>query len=214
VLFCTNLRRVKVFPWKLRNEGGHAAQNSTTYLGGTFMSRYRVTNITSPAESLRLAEAGGKLISNGESVVVPELTDGIQGLVDDGKVTAQLLSGGEAQPWAGIPVNAQTEDATPTVAASLETAENKAYIMKAFVVAIRTGGAAGTANDSAAYELTYAVYNKAGTLTVTELGRNENEDQAGFEAEIVANGAVAELQVTGAADNEVNWSGELEFFEA
>lgn len=182
-------------------------------IGGILMARYRVTNVTSPAESLRLAESG-RQIANGESAIVNELTDGIKNLEAASKVTTQLLPGGPSESWEGIPLAAATTDATPTVAGSLETVDDKSYIVKAYVIAHRTGGGAGTANDSAAYELTYAVYNDAGSLTIVEIGRNENEDQVAFLATLVANGVLADLTVTGVVDNNVDWRGELEFFEA
>lgn len=100
-----------------------------------------------------------------------------------------------------------TTDATVMTIRTIPITASRTYRIHAEVVARRTGGVAGTADDGAAYTREWAFTTKAGT--VTQLGADENiftaEDQAGWDFDAAVSGANVVLQVVGAVDNDVVW---------
>jgi len=97
--------------------------------------------------------------------------------------------------------NTQTNLHTYTVPASTSVK------IHAEVVARRTGGSAGTAEDGAGYEIIATVKNVAGTATLigAVLVDYSGEDQAGWDATIDVTAATARIRVTGATNNNVTW---------
>ena len=105
----------------------------------------------------------------------------------------------------------RTTDETVTTLHTETVPVNIGVCVSGYVVARRTGGASGAANDGAAYRVEFLAKNTAGTAaligsgTVTVLG----ESQAGWDCTLAASGGTILVQVTGAAGNNVtwNWSG-------
>ena len=79
--------------------------------------------------------------------------------------------------------------------------------IEVIVVARRTGGAAGTAEDGASYDMKAAYKNVAGTATIIGAGIKNvwGEDQAGWDINFVVATGTVRLEVTGAANNNVTW---------
>jgi hypothetical protein len=102
-----------------------------------------------------------------------------------------------------------TADASSAVLYSFSPAADRTYLVEARVVARRTGGAAGTADDGAVYVKSCMVTTKAGTPTINATATVvEQEDQAGWDVTFgVIVGGVFRVNVTGAADNNVTWHG-------
>lgn len=99
-----------------------------------------------------------------------------------------------------------TTDATVTTIATIAIPSSTTVFIEAKVVARRTGGAAGTAEDGAAYMVDAVYKNVAGTATeIGETSIFSAEDQAGWDCTITPSGANALVQVTGAASNNVSW---------
>jgi len=77
----------------------------------------------------------------------------------------------------------------------------------------RTGGAAGSTDDGAYYELYGAYKLLAGVATpiggTTPTLTFGAEDQAGWDATLTVSGVNVLVQVTGAADNNVTWVGRV-----
>lgn len=103
-----------------------------------------------------------------------------------------------------------TTDATTTTLFTISAPLNATFLVTGYVVARRTGGSAGTANDGAGYRVKMLVKNEAGTVAVigdpatfiTVIG----ESQAGWTAEPSApGGSLVGVRVTGAVDNNVTW---------
>lgn len=100
-----------------------------------------------------------------------------------------------------------TTDATVTTLMTYTLTAANAYLIEARVVAHRTGGAAGAADDSAAY-VVYAGAKHTGGVAVliTAVGAAyTDEDQAAWNATIDVNGNDIRVRVTGAANNDVTW---------
>jgi len=106
-----------------------------------------------------------------------------------------------------------TTDATQTTLFAFTTATDTSYYAEFKLVALRTGGAAGAAGDTATYNVNYFVKNVAGTVTVTQMSRDEQEDQAAFDAIFVASGTALNLDVTGVVNNDVTWNAKVELIE-
>lgn len=99
-----------------------------------------------------------------------------------------------------------TTDATVTTLHTFTIPATTTYFIKAFVVARRTGGSAGTAEDGASYEMLATYKNVAGTATLIGAAAIvANEDQAAWDCVFDVTGATARIRVTGAANNNVTW---------
>lgn len=99
-----------------------------------------------------------------------------------------------------------TTDATATTLETITIAASKTYLIEARVLARRTGGAAGTADDGATYIRRAMVTTKGGTVTINAVQDGlTQEDQAGWDCTIDVSGAAVRVRVTGAADNSVTW---------
>jgi hypothetical protein len=101
---------------------------------------------------------------------------------------------------------AATADATVTTLHTFTIPASTTVALAVCVVARRTGGAAGTAEDGAFYDISCAVKNVAGTATlIGAVTVTAKEDQAGWDATVDVTGATAHVRVTGAMDNDVTW---------
>lgn len=103
----------------------------------------------------------------------------------------------------------KTTDATPTTLFTYTMDTGKSVNFEAQIVARRTGGTAGTAEDSAGYDIRATVKNVAGTATMvtgSPTALVTHEDQAGWDAQIIVTGGDIEVEVTGAVDNDIAWS--------
>lgn len=100
-----------------------------------------------------------------------------------------------------------TTDATVTTLHTYTLATSYSAMLVAHVVARRTGGSSGTANDSAGYIIRAMVKNVSGTATIVGAvsASFTAEDQAAWDATIDVTGATARVRVTGAANNNVTW---------
>ena len=105
-----------------------------------------------------------------------------------------------------------TTNATQTTLATITIPATTTVKIRASVVARRTGGAAGTAEDGAGYEIVATVKNVAGTATLigAVAALVTQEDQAAWDATIDVTGATARVRVTGAVDNTVTWHATYE----
>lgn len=141
------------------------------------------------------------------------------GIDNDGtmNVSKQTL-GGVVQQLSSIATNddptefiyqnrVATTDATVTTLHTFTIPASTTYRIVAQVVARRTGGAAGTAEDGAGYGVTATVKNVAGVATLigAVAAVDTQEDQAAWDTTITVTGATALLRVTGAAQNDVVW---------
>ena len=101
---------------------------------------------------------------------------------------------------------AATTDATVTTLGSITIAASNTYLIEARVVARRTGGASGTADDGAVYIRRAMVTTKGGTVTINAVQDGlTQEDQAGWDCTLDVSGATIRIRVTGAASNNVTW---------
>jgi len=99
-----------------------------------------------------------------------------------------------------------TTDATVTTIETIAIPTTTTVMMKGFIVARRTGGGSGTAEDGASYEFASTYKNVAGTATI--IGATElvvAEDQAGWTITFVVSSADILIRVTGAASNNISW---------
>jgi len=99
-----------------------------------------------------------------------------------------------------------TTGSTPTTLHTIAITASRTYLISATVLARRTGGASGTADDGAAYRRTASYTTKAGTVTL--LAAMENivaEDVAGYDAALVISGTNVIVQVTGVATTNITW---------
>jgi hypothetical protein len=100
-----------------------------------------------------------------------------------------------------------TTDATVTTLHTVVIPASTTVLISGYVVSRRTGGAAGTAEDGAAYKIEAVYKNVAGTATVigapiiTVIG----ESQAGWDVTLVPSAGNILIKVTGAVSNNVTW---------
>lgn len=100
-----------------------------------------------------------------------------------------------------------TTNNTQTTIATVAIPSSTTVMIKAHITARRTGGSAGTAEDGAAYIIAGAYKNVAGTATeISESAIFTAEDQAGWNATINVSSGNALIQVTGATNNNIDWT--------
>lgn len=80
---------------------------------------------------------------------------------------------------------------------------------------LRTGGASGTAGDSAGYVLTGTYKNSSGTAIIVGAITvvSSSEDQAAWNMTLSVSGGNVLLTVTGASGNNVTWNAEIRVTE-
>lgn len=109
----------------------------------------------------------------------------------------------------------KTTDATTTALVRSSVVEGTTAMFVCRVVARRTGGSAGTAGDSAFYTLTGAYKNVGGVLTgVGSAAIVAGEDQPAWDVGFTTSGTEAIVIVTGAANNDITWQGEVSVLTA
>lgn len=102
----------------------------------------------------------------------------------------------------------RTTDATVTTLATVKISQDHSVLVSGLVVARRTGGSAGAANDGAGYVVEFLAKNTSGTAaligsgTVTVIG----ESQAAWAVTLSASAGTILVRVTGAANNNVTWT--------
>jgi hypothetical protein len=100
-----------------------------------------------------------------------------------------------------------TTNATVTTAATIATTTGATVNLDLLITGRRTGGTGGTAGDGAAYHLAVGAKNIAGTVTIIAQSLLFTaESQVGWDCTATASGANILVRVTGAANNNVNWS--------
>lgn len=105
------------------------------------------------------------------------------------------------------PPSINTTNATTTTIVTVAIPSSTTVMINAKIVARRTGGSAGTAEDGAAYIIAAAYKNVSGTAT--EIGESSifsAEDQAAWAVTVTPSSGNALIQVTGAANNNITWS--------
>lgn len=100
-----------------------------------------------------------------------------------------------------------TTDATVTTIHTVTIPASTTVAIEATVVARRTGGASGTADDGAFYIKAATFKNLSGTATIigSATALVEKESQAGWDVTFNPSSGTVQIQVTGAAGNNVTW---------
>lgn len=99
-----------------------------------------------------------------------------------------------------------TTDATATTLFTMPIAANTIHFLESYVVARRTGGSAGAADDCAIYHIRGVCRQVAGaSVIVSNLATVIAEDQAAWDATFDVTGTDARIRVTGAANNNITW---------
>lgn len=100
-----------------------------------------------------------------------------------------------------------TTNNTVTTLLTLTVPSSATYAVEVSVVARRTGGSAGTAEDGAHYILRGVYQNVAGTATIigTVVQTVVGESQVGWDATLDTTGATVRVRVTGATNNNITW---------
>lgn len=106
-----------------------------------------------------------------------------------------------------------TTDATLTTVCTFAMPSSSAVLLRAHVLGHRTGGTAGTADDSAVYVMTAAYKPVAGVPTIIGAATMDfqAEDQPAWNCQFVASGSSVLVRVTGAANNNITWHCTLNF---
>ncbi len=100
-----------------------------------------------------------------------------------------------------------TDSNVQTTLQLIPTATDTVSLIEARVTAWRTGGAAGTAGDSASYIVLTRCKNSAGTVTANDITQSYiSEDNVSLNATIDASGLDCRVRVTGDIDNVYEWN--------
>lgn len=108
----------------------------------------------------------------------------------------------------------KTTDNTPTAMLRIGVNNNRTVMLQAYIVARRTGGAAGVEGDSAFYVLTGAYKNVNGVLTgIGSADLIAGKDQAAWAVGFSTLGTDAIIIVTGEIANDITWEGAVSTYE-
>lgn len=160
---------------------------------------------TSPCLLLLSRVSGGSDVSTRPCVGISNRNTALWQIMGDGQIKR---FNGTTRESNQIVASVATTDATQTTAATITISSNNTYLIEARIVARRTGGSSGTADDGASYVRRGTYTTKSGTVTL--LGSLQTigtdvEDQAGWDATMDINGSTVRVRVTGAANNNVTW---------
>lgn len=107
-----------------------------------------------------------------------------------------------------------TTNATVTTLGAIAIDANKTYLLDIKVIARRTGGTAGTADDGAVYIRRAMVTTKAGVVTINAIQDGlTQEDQAGWDCTLAVLTTNILIRITGALDNNISWHANVEVCE-
>jgi hypothetical protein len=108
----------------------------------------------------------------------------------------------------------KTSGNTTTVLQRIAIKENRATYIEALVIAHRTGGTAGSNDDSAYYKLQGLFKNISGTIyQVGAIVVDSSEDQAGWNCSFYADGTDVVVSATGAIGNDITWESDVFYNE-
>jgi len=136
--------------------------------------------------------------SPGTPIVVNTATGDLYVLINGGVTLAGK---------AAIVTSVSTTNATTTTIATVTLSSSTTTMIESNVIARRTGGSSGTAEDGAGYIVVGCYKNAAGT--VSEIGESSlfsAEDQPAWSCTMTPSGSTVLIQVTGAANNNIDWS--------
>lgn len=109
--------------------------------------------------------------------------------------------------WEMFQAQVATTNATVTTLTSITVPTDSVIYLKVKILARRTGGSSGTNGDAAVYERIARFKNVGGTVTIHNLQTEfTSEDQLGWNSTLDVSGTSARIQVTGAANNNINWT--------
>jgi hypothetical protein len=107
-----------------------------------------------------------------------------------------------------------TTDATLTTIVTVPLTASQTYYFQVRVWARRTGGAAGTPEDGAAYFIRACYKTVAGSATIigAQVTDTPMESQAAFDCQVNPSGASVLVQVQGVANNNMTWHAEVSYW--
>jgi len=193
--------------WGLWIYGEHASQRNADAAikigtaGGGFTNDINFQNGSTLTDLL-----GGLKLVNNTGGTNPALYINEQTLGNE-ILRLESVSTGDDPNYQVFQNRVATTDATQTVLHTTTLSADSSYQFKAFVTARRTGGAAGTNGDSAAYELN-ACFKKVGAGVATQVGstvKNSHEDQPPWDCDFTVSGNDVRISVTGVVNNNVTW---------
>lgn len=112
--------------------------------------------------------------------------------------------------WTSRVKTITTTNNTQTTLDTIAIMASSTYLIESRIVARRTGGSAGTADDGATYVRRGSYTTKSGTVTLlgVEVIGTDREDQAGWDVTLDINGTDVRVRVTGATNNNISWQAE------
>lgn len=169
----------------------------------------RVFNVwdTSAREAIRTDADGTNAISAVGGTVTTDTRLTVWGTALGSKVQRLTTAATNDDPnHDTIQNRVTTTDATVTTLETISISASKTYLVESRVLARRTGGTAGTADDGAVYIRRAMVTTKGGTVTINAVQDGlTQEDQAGWDCTLDVNAATIRVRVTGAVDNNITW---------
>lgn len=202
-----------------KNDAGERVQFVTfnsTFAGNTFgLARASKAYLTYNGAS------GGLYIGTETNVDLGFATNDVIRAIMNGTIALDVVQatvGNAVVRWRSTATNddpslsvyqarATTTNATPATLHTFAISASNTVIISVTVIARRTGGSAGTADDGAAYYKRAAYTTKAGTVTLlgTAMDSVDREDVAGWDCTLTISGTNVIVQVTGAANTNITW---------
>lgn len=159
---------------------------------------------------IEAGDGGGSGSGNGGDI---NLEPGSGNGLRNGRVATQMAAGDGAS-YRLTGQTTTTNNTFTSVGDKLTPASSSGGYIRARVIGRRTGGSAGTANDTAVYEIVQGVKNNAGTITLVGALTSlfTYEDNVNCDVQFAVSGSDIVLQVKGDTNNNYKWNYEMWYF--
>jgi hypothetical protein len=199
--------------YKLLNNGSTNALGPTvayrmhTGTAGAETTAIEWYNYLSGTENLSMVLWGKQLGINLAAGTQPSANLHVKALTIGEEVFRVESTATNDDPYYGIVQGRiTTTDATVTTLRQISVTTSATWTAFARVIARRTGGAAGAADDAAEYEIRGTIKTVGGVATlVANTTTVIYEDQAGWDAVFDISGGALRIRVTGAVNNTITW---------
>lgn len=191
-----------------------AAETFTVSAHGSVLTYFTCPiGAATAVERMRVADDGSLLVGTTTKVanVRVNVTGGgvrVEGLLGSEVLTLSSVATNDDPVYQVVQARLTTTNASANqTLQTVALTASMTYMLEARVVARRTGGSAGTAEDGASYSLigTFKTVGGAATQIGVTTVDHSAESQAAWDANLAVSGANVLVRVTGAANNNIVW---------
>lgn len=169
---------------------------------GSDSLRIKYFNGTIRVPAITIANTTGDL-----SVNTRQIHDVVDPTSDQDAATKKYVDDNSGGGGGGLTGSVDTTDGTQTTVLTIPTVSDKSYYFEIVIVGIRTGGGAGSTDDTTIAVLKDKYKNVGGTVSLFGTDSKEiDKDNTNTDVNAVISGTNVLIQVTGDNDNAYHWT--------